>query len=133
MPCRFASGLLALTIFLMLSPALAKSQEGQRAAAQAITGHYYLQGVMETGSELLLDTPDRFQWYLSYGALDLYAAGTWHREGSVVLLRSERGEGLPEPGFETLRLSIRGPDLVPPDGHGAYVLDGRTRSSTPDD
>ena len=41
--------------------------------AQAWAGHYYLQGVMEVGSELLLETNGKFKWYLAVGSLDQYA------------------------------------------------------------
>lgn len=91
-------------------------------AQTAITGHYYLQGVMETGSELLLDDGGGFEWYLSYGALDVFARGTWKREKDTVILTAVRETGRPDPPFDDLRLVIRGKDLIPPDGHGAYVL-----------
>lgn len=52
----------------------------------AFAGHYYLTGVMETGSELLLRPDGSFEWYLSYGALDQFADGTWRREGRDIVL-----------------------------------------------
>jgi hypothetical protein len=36
----------------------------------SLAGHYYLQGVMEVGSELLLKADGRFEYMLAYGALD---------------------------------------------------------------
>lgn len=54
-----------------------------------VIGHYYLQGVMETGSELLLMPDGRFQWYISYGAVDQNAEGTWSRDKNVVTLKAQ--------------------------------------------
>lgn len=53
---------------------------------RAYVGHYYLSGVMETGSELLLRPDGTFEWYLSYGALDQYARGSWVSDGGAVVL-----------------------------------------------
>lgn len=111
---RLPLALLPLAAFLA-TPALAEPVSAKRA------GHYYLRGVMETGSELMLTAEGRFQWYLSYGALDLFAAGRWvERDGSVILT-SEKTKQVPEPGFETLTLTIDKTALIPPDGRGAYV------------
>ena len=52
----------------------------------SLTGHYYLSGVMETGSELLLKADGRFEWYISYGAVDQVAKGRWGRAGQTVTL-----------------------------------------------
>ncbi|WP_176590089.1 hypothetical protein [Sphingobium sp. EM0848] len=109
---RILVSLLPLTIFLA-APALAQSPER--------AGHYYLQGVMETGSELLLDPNGRFQWYLAYGALDLFAEGRWRERNGTVILTSEKTRDVPSPAFETLVLTIREKELIPPDGHGAYT------------
>ncbi len=49
-------------------------------------GHYYLNGVMETGSELLLKPDGSFAWYLSVGSLDQNADGRWVRDGDFIVL-----------------------------------------------
>ncbi len=50
-------------------------------------GHYYLSGIMETGSELLLRKDGRYQWYLSVGSMDQTSEGIWsYRDGKIVLL-----------------------------------------------
>ena len=54
-----------------------------------LTGHYYLNGVMEVGSELLLKPDGRFEFYLAYGALDQYGKGCWRIEGNKVLVIPE--------------------------------------------
>ena len=82
----------------------------------ALAGHYYLEGMMETGSELLLRPDDRFQWYFSYGALDLTAEGRWHRDGDAVWLDPDATDGpaqYPDIRFERMHLRIDGAALVP--------------------
>src|SRR3546814_5957096 len=106
-----------LTALLRLAGVLAGpawAQAGERA------GHYYLRGEMETGSELMLHPDGRFQWYLVYGALDLFAEGRWAERDGAVILTSEKTRDVPEPGFRTLVLTIQDRSLVPPDGRGAY-------------
>ncbi len=56
------------------------------AGAAELDGHYYLQGVMEVGSELHLHGDGSFEWFLAYGAVDQLADGRWAREGDRVVL-----------------------------------------------
>lgn len=58
-------------------------------ADQAWGGHYYLNGVMEVGSELLLQPDGKFKWILAYGALDQYAEGTWWKNGNCIGLKPD--------------------------------------------
>ena len=84
--------------------------------AAALAGEYRLDGVMETGSGLRLQADGSFEWYFSYGALDLGANGTWVRNGDIVELTVvEMGfpPQMPETKFERMRLRIDGADLVP--------------------
>ncbi len=60
------------------------------AGAAEVDGHYYLQGVMEVGSELRLHDDGRFEWFLAYGAVDQLADGRWAREGDRVVLTATR-------------------------------------------
>ncbi|EQB09551.1 hypothetical protein L288_05545 [Sphingobium quisquiliarum P25] len=108
---RIMTALLPLAAFVA-APAWA----GQAERA----GHYYLQGVMETGSELMLHPDGRFQWYLVYGALDLFAEGRWQEADGQVVLTAHKSKDVPEPGFETLVLTVKDSVLIPPDGRGAY-------------
>ena len=107
-----------MAAFVLLIAVPASAKEG-------LAGHYYLQGVMETGSELLLDEPNGFEWYLSYGALDEFAAGTWVvKDGMVVLTSKKQTTDLKHPpqAFETMTLRIEGHDLIPVAfGKGRYV------------
>jgi|SRR5690554_2335499 len=52
-------------------------------------GHYYLNGVMELGSELLLQADGTFKWYLAYGALDQFAEGTWWQNKECIGLKAD--------------------------------------------
>jgi hypothetical protein len=66
------------------------------AADAALAGHYYLYGVTEVGSELLLKPDGTFEWMLAYGAVDQAAHGTWKREaGEVVLTADKRDPSAP--------------------------------------
>jgi hypothetical protein len=57
-----------------------------------MTGHYYLRGIMEVGSELLLRPDGTFEFMLSYGAADYWGRGTWKAADGVVVLRSEESK-----------------------------------------
>lgn len=58
-------------------------------------GHYYLEGVMEVGSELLLKPDGRFEWMLSYGAVDQQAEGQWESTAGGIVLQRDQS---PTPG-----------------------------------
>ncbi len=111
---RLLTFLMPLAAFFAV-PALAETVPAER------VGHYYLRGVMETGSELMLKPDGRFQWYLVVGALDLFAEGRWQEANGTVRLTAEPTKDVPKPGFNTLILTIRGQELIPPDGRGAYA------------
>lgn len=71
-----------------LAAAIGQAGQSARAAPPdpAFVGHYYLSGVRETGSELLLDPNGTFEWSMSYGAVDQSAHGTWQRQGDRIVL-----------------------------------------------
>jgi len=79
------------------------------AGAQDMAGHYYLHGVMEVGSELLLKPDGNFQWELEYGAADYWAKGTWHRDGDAVVLHSTDKE---QEAFRFLRSEAGKPGRI---------------------
>ncbi|MDR7097703.1 hypothetical protein J2X04_000050 [Lysobacter niabensis] len=118
-PLRAWPLLCALLVpWAMLAQAAKPQQEPAAAVASepALSGHYYLQGVMETGSELMLGDDGRFQWYFSYGALDLLAKGRWHREGDRVVLVPDDFRSPPDYSqlaFKRMQLRVDGKDLVP--------------------
>lgn len=110
-------------VALILAPSVALARPAP--ADPAWVGHYYLQGVMETGSELLLRPDGTFEWMLAYGALDQYAQGRWESDGTAVTLRPTQPDshnGLPPLPFAVLRLRIAGRDLIPEAlGRGRYT------------
>ena len=71
------------------------------------SGHYYLSGMTEVGSELLLKKSGEFEWVLMYGATDMAAQGTWQRNGQHIVLTPHA----PRPGqfrlFTESELSIK--------------------------
>lgn len=71
----------ALVALVAVSPAF---------AAERLAGHYYLNGVTEAGSELLLRDDGRFEWFLAYGAMDRTASGRWTAADGRVVLTTDR-------------------------------------------
>jgi len=55
-------------------------------SAARLAGHYYLRGMREVGSELLLTEDGRFQYLMSYGAVDIEASGQWRSDGKTIHL-----------------------------------------------
>ncbi len=68
---------------------LASLSATDASAMKAVAGHYYLEGVMEVGSELQLRANGRFEFMLAYGALDEAGAGEWRLDNGVVVLQSD--------------------------------------------
>ena len=57
--------------------------------AKPYAHHYYLEDVMEVGSELLLKDDGKFEWYLVVGGLDQEAKGTWWKSGNCIGLKPD--------------------------------------------
>lgn len=81
-------------------------------------GHYYLNGLMEVGSELLLNNDGSFEFMLAYGALDQYGKGCWRVEGNKLLVIPE-GRSAPaaqysidDSSFVGFTLAIEGGELI---------------------
>lgn len=127
MPTLLLAALLAACAAPTLALEQSQAKPPQAAVADAgetrpspadtvLAGEYALAGVMETGSGLLLRDDGSFEWYFSYGALDLGARGTWTRTGGAVELEvAEMGfpPQFPQAKFERMRLRIDDGDLVP--------------------
>jgi hypothetical protein len=62
----------------------------------ALAGTYQLRGVHEVGSLLRLDRTGRFEYSLSYGAVDTSATGVWRVDGNKVVLA---GDPAPPPSL----------------------------------
>ena len=76
-------------IFRLGCAATAKGIDAGKPDA-GLAGHYYLSGVMETGSELLLKSDGQFDWFMSYGSVDQFAKGRWGSDGKIVTLVPDR-------------------------------------------
>lgn len=83
-----------------------------------LAGHYYLNGVMEVGSELLLRPNGSFEFMLAYGANDQYGKGCWVKRGSTVEViptgrsSASRRHTPDDRGFGGLVLTVSGRSLV---------------------
>ena len=105
-----------------LAGALAIGASGVANACQPgdarLAGHYYLNGVMEVGSELLLKKDGSFEFALAYGANDQYGKGCWVRKGSTVeVIPAGRSSASThhtpdDSGFSGLVLTVSGSSLV---------------------
>ncbi len=101
-------------------------------ADQVWAGHYYLEGVMETGSELLLEKNGKFKWYLAVGALDQYAEGTWWKNGNCIgLTAAPQFLGNLQIFPTQLHISEKNLDVIWMDGRqqGRYVIAQRENST----
>jgi hypothetical protein len=70
-----------------------------------LAGHYYLEGVMEVGSEILLRSDGSFDYMLAYGAEDQVANGCWSRSGEKVSLVSA-GSMFKSQAFKRMELQV---------------------------
>ena len=129
-----AAAALAWAPATVAQDATAHAAQGTQAA---LAGDYHLDGVMETGSGLRLKGDGKFEWFFTYGALDLAARGAWSRQGDGIdLVVEEMGypPQFPETKFDRMHLRIDDGDLVPAwpwdmdafrrnEERGAYVRD----------
>ncbi len=81
---------LALTLTTLSAPAAEPARNLPAAVDASLAGHYYLNGIHEVGSELLLRPDGTFEWMLAYGALDQLASGRWQREGERIVLQARQ-------------------------------------------
>ena len=72
---------LALIISLGSTVSVADSRD--------LAGHYYLQGVMEMASELVLRKDGTFSSGIMYGSAEGYDKGSWEVSGDTLILKSE--------------------------------------------
>ncbi|UVK54639.1 hypothetical protein DBIPINDM_001077 [Mesorhizobium sp. AR02] len=108
----------ALGCAFLLGMANPTSAGGCKAGDAGLAGHYYLRGVMEVGSELLLRKDGSFEFMLAYGANDQYGKGCWVKKGSTVeVIPAGRSSASThqtpdDSGFSGLVLTISGRSLV---------------------
>jgi hypothetical protein len=111
LPALFAALLATAALPVFAAPAAATAQ-----CPAALAAEYQLDGVMETGSGLLLRGDCSFEWFFSYGALDLAARGRWQADADGIALAVEDMRfppQMPETKFERMHLRIDGTSLVP--------------------
>lgn len=102
------------TSLLLLAAAVQAGEVGE------VAGHYYLHGVREVGSELLLRPDGAFQWMISYGSVDRFAQGRWQRQGDKVQLKASAPEAEPVYRvFDEGELNLRKP---PADGRWVAIV-----------
>lgn len=82
---------------------------------EALAGHYYLQGVTDVGSELLLRKDGQFRWMLAYGAGDHSAQGSWKLEGTKLTLNSE-----PPSSFKSMTFKVEQGGLAVDDANAGF-------------
>lgn len=75
-----------LTSFMLICSCRVGVAAECAAADAEFVGHYYLSGVTEVGSELLLRSDGGFQYMLTYGAVDESAQGCWQRRSDRLVL-----------------------------------------------
>ncbi|HEU0098053.1 MAG TPA: hypothetical protein VFQ67_04685 [Allosphingosinicella sp.] len=98
------------------------------AAPTDLPGQYRMGGEPDVASFLMLKPDGRFEYALSAGALDEYAAGTWSVDGNVVRLTTQPKPVPPEFSAasegrtDTARLAIR---IAAPGGSGIAGIDLR--------
>ncbi|CAG4997929.1 hypothetical protein DYBT9275_01884 [Dyadobacter sp. CECT 9275] len=56
----------------------------------SLAGEYYLQGVMETATAILLKPDSTFEYFYSYGAVDRQGQGLWKVIDNQLILNSRR-------------------------------------------
>ncbi|OAI31229.1 hypothetical protein A1351_06155 [Methylosinus sp. R-45379] len=114
----------ARAFWLALATTLpAAEAAGCGAGDPSLVGHYYLSGVMETGSELLLRPDGRFDYMLAYGALDEIASGCWSRQGDVVTLAVSKFQASMDDPMKFDRLALT---VTPRGGLSRRFEGGRT-------
>lgn len=111
---------LILALALAAGPAGAACKPGD----PKLAGRYFLEGVMEVGSELRLYPDGQFEFALAYGALDQYGQGCWSVGGTTVTLMAKGRTSIPAQHTPEDR-KFRGMVLVTePDGGLRWPLPG---------
>lgn len=113
--------IIPLFICLLLS-ACASSSE---ALNKDLAGHYYLQGAMEMGSELLLRNDGNFEAIMAFGAANGYAKGNWTQTGQRLTLHRQTSSPVSEDDlgqlFDGMVLHIRPNCLAIVEMDGCYI------------
>ena len=113
---------IALFVLSLFLAACASSNETLN---KELVGHYYLQGVMEMGSELLLRADGSFEAGMVYGSADGYAKGHWTQAAQRLTLHQHKDKANSEEDlgqlFDGMVLHIRPNCLAIEEMGGCYV------------
>jgi ankyrin repeat protein len=88
------------------------ASKADKALEKKLAGHYYLYGVREVGSEILLRENGRFEYMLAYGALDELASGTWQVLDGRAIIESDPSVSPPVAPYAFVRAGNENPELV---------------------
>ena len=112
-----------ISLFLCLF--LSTSAFSSEALNKDLAGHYYLQGAIEMGSELLLRSDGSFEAVMSFGSLDGYAKGNWSQTGQRLTLRQQASDTTSEEDlgqlFDGMVLHIRPSCLAIEEMDGCFI------------
>ena len=89
-----------------------KNKAADLALQARLPGHYYLSGSGEVGAEILLRPNGKFEYAMSYGAVDEFAQGSWKVWNRQVVFRSDSGPRR----AASLRASTDAPAVTVPPG-----------------
>jgi len=103
-PCRGLQQMSKYTLKQIMALALCSAavSSGMASAATCspsdtkVAGHYYLHGIRDVGSELLLRPDGSFEYGLSYGTTDQAAVGCWSHSGDRIILTPDKPSSLPK-------------------------------------
>jgi hypothetical protein len=80
------------TAFLVSTLFLASCAHAENMPHHDLAGRYYLQGIMEMGSQLSLEKDGNFEAVVEYGSADGYAKGRWTLEGQQLTLHPQKAK-----------------------------------------
>lgn len=103
------------------TPTATPKKAASATADIAIAGRYFLSGVTEVGSELVLNVDGSFDWSFAYGNEDKFAEGRCERINDKIILTAKT-DGAEEQGFTTMTLVTAGNHLVAPDFNNAHYI-----------
>ncbi len=113
-----------LTALALVATTLSAEAAPCAPGAPEIAGYYVLNGEMEVGSQLILQSDGQFEFLLAYGAIDQYGRGCWSMEGQVLKLQVRGRPNVPRQHSPADR-RFRGMYLVVErDGRLAWPLEG---------
>jgi hypothetical protein len=110
--------------FLVSSLFLAACTHADKMPNHDLAGRYYLQGIMEMGSQLSLQQDGNFEAVVEYGSADGYAKGRWTLEGQQLTLHPQNAKENAKPDigrfFDGMVLTVGNQCLAVEGSTGCY-------------